>query len=222
MIDFCPDGYVPLHEARFTAAKVWYPEQISALETAAAPPSETKPDNSLDALARALSQPPGIPDALRHEFQDIVNQTVHRLRNFLHQDKLKAYYFSEDGCHSVSRQFWATAHADGAIESGTYWPFGKPSSLHESRPYYSLFLRQSDVDALLSDQPVKKRSFPRSKMPELVSALRALDHLNREEQREALRTSPEFGQYRLTDRVLREAEKQVPRDAGWKRPRPEQ
>jgi hypothetical protein len=54
-----------------------------------------KSNDSLDALARALSQPPGIPDALRHEFRDIVDQTVHRLRSFLHQGKLKSYYFKD-------------------------------------------------------------------------------------------------------------------------------
>jgi hypothetical protein len=222
MIDFCPDGYVPTPEAIVRAAKYWFPERCAALERAASPQSETQPDNSSEALARALSQPPGIPDALRHEFLDIVNPTIHRLRNFLHEGKLKAYYFRDDGSHFVSREFWATPDADGVMESGTYWPFGKASRWYESRPNYPLFVKQSELNAVLSDRPAQKRSFPGSKMPELVSALRALDHLNREEQRKALRTSPEFGQYRLTDRVLREAEKQVPRDAGWKRPRPEQ
>jgi hypothetical protein len=85
MIDFCPDGYVPLHEAMFTAAKVWYPEQISELETAAAPvpESQTKSNNSLDAAVRAFSQWP-IPaawqdDAWRHAFANIWSETAHRL-----------------------------------------------------------------------------------------------------------------------------------------------
>jgi hypothetical protein len=217
MIDFCPDGYVPLHEARFTAAKVWYPEQISALETAAAPPSETKPDNSLDALARALSQHPGIPDALRHEFQDIVNQTVHRLRNVLHQEKLKAYYFDDSGCHPLSPEFWATAHADGVIESGSYWPFGRPPRWYESRPNYPLFVAQSELEALLSEQPAKKRPLPMAKMPELVEALRKLDDLpNRAAQFQALCDMPEFREFKITDALFREAARQVPRDPGRK------
>jgi len=92
--------------------------------------AETKADNSSEGLARALSQPPLIPHALRHEFQDIVNQTVRRLRSLLHQGELTAYYFGGlfgDGRHAVSSGFWATTAADGVMESGTYWPFGKPT-----------------------------------------------------------------------------------------------
>ena len=35
-----------------------------------------------------------------------------------HQGKLKAYYFEDNGCHSVSREIWATVHADGVMELG--------------------------------------------------------------------------------------------------------
>ena len=58
-------------------------------------------------------------------------------------------------------------------------------------------------------------------MPELVAALRALEHLpNRKNQREALRK--QFKQYHLTDDVLRVVEKQVPRKPGRKAPSSEQ
>lgn len=212
---FCPDGYVPTQEAIVRAAEYWFPERFAALERAAAPQSE-------QALAQALSQPPGIPDALLHEFRDIVNQTMHQLRNFLHEGKLKAYYFRDDGCHSVSRDSWATAQADGVMESGTYWPFGKPPRWYESRPNYSLFLLQLELDALLSERPATKRALPNAKIPDLVAALRTLDDLpNRKKQREALRKLPEFERYHLTDDVFREAEKQVPRKRGRKPLRPE-
>jgi hypothetical protein len=213
---FCPDGYVPAQEAIVRAAQYWFPERFAALERAAEPPSETKPGNSLEALARALSPLPVIPDALRqHEFQDIVNQTVHRLRNFLHQEKLKAYYFGDDGCASVSREFWATAHADGVMESGTYWPFGKPPRFYEWRPSHPLFLLQSELDALLSEEPPKKRPLPKAKMPELVEALRELDDLpNRSAQLQALSNMPEFCEFKITNALFREAARHVPRDAG--------
>ena len=186
---FCPVGYVPVQEAIARAAEYWLPERFAAVEEAAAPQSET----SLDALARALSQPTVIPDALRHEFHDIVNQTVHRLRNFLHQGKLKAYYFEDNGCHSVSREICATVHADGVMDSGTYWPFGKPTRWYESRPNYRLFLLNSELDKLLSEQPAKKRPFPDAKMPQLVAAIRRLDDLpNRAAQREAVCKMSEF------------------------------
>ena len=214
MSDFCPDGYVPTQEAIVRAAEYWFPERFAALERAAAPQSETKPDNSLEVLARALSQPPGIPDAWRPAFEEIASQTVRRLRNFLHQGKLKAYYFGDDGCHSVSRGFWATAHADGVLESGTYWPFGKPTRSYEGRPNYSLFLLQSELDALLSEQPAKKRDFPRAKMPELVAALHELDDLNRTAQLQALCNMPKFREFKITDALFREAARQVPREAG--------
>jgi hypothetical protein len=220
---FCPDGYVPAQEAIVRAAEYWFPKRFAALERAAAPQSETKPDNSFEALARALSQPPGIPDAWRPAFEEIASETVHRLRSFLHRGELKAYYFGHHGCQSVSREFWATTHADGVMESGTYWPFGEPTRLYERPPNYPLFLLQSELDAQLSEQPAKKPGLPGSKMSDLVAALLTLDSLpNREKQREALRKLPEFERYHLTDEVLREAEKQVPRKPGRKPLRPKQ
>jgi hypothetical protein len=232
---FCPDGYLPAQEAIARAAECWFPERVAAigegfaaLERLVAPQSETKQpsDNSLDALARAFSQSQ-IPaawqdDMWRHEFKDLWSQTAHRLRNFLHQGTLKAYYFKDDGCHNLSREFWATGKADGVIESGTYWPLRAPTHLYEQRPNHSLFVKQSELDTLLSVQPAKKRPLPESKLPELVAAMRTHnDKPNRKEQREAVRKLPEFEGYHLTDAVFREAERQVPRDAGRKSPRPE-
>jgi len=222
MTDFCPDGYLPTPDAIVRASECWFPNKIAALKTAAAPESQAKSDNNIEAAVRAFSLPQ-VPDAWRHALEEIASQTVHRLRNFLHQGTLKAYYFTDHGRHSVPREFWATAPADGEMESGTHWPFGKPTRSFEWRPNHALFLLQSELDLLLSERPAKKRPFPNAKMPDLVAALRTLDHLpNREKQREALRNLPEFEQYRLTDHVLREAERQAPRGPGRKRPRPGQ
>jgi hypothetical protein len=221
MTDFCPDGYLPTRDAVVRVAQSWFPDKFSLLEPTAARETQTEPKNDLEAAVRIFSQPP-IPDALRHVFEEAWVPAVSRLRNFLYQGTLQAFYFSHDGCHPVSREFWLTAHADGALESSTYWPFGQPPRWYDQRPHYMLVLKQSDLDALLSEQPSKKRPFPKAKMPNLVAALRKLDHLpNRKKQREALRKLPEFAQYRLTDDVLREAEKQVPREPGRKRSSPE-
>jgi hypothetical protein len=220
--DFCPDGYVPSQDAVFRAAVVWFPDKIAALESAPEPQSQTKPKNTFDAAVRAFSQPLYL-EQWRRTFEEIASQTVPRLRNFLHQGTLTAYYFADDGSHSVSREFWATSNADGVIETGLYWPFGRPSSWRDTRLSHSIFLAQSELDALLSEQPSKKRPLPKSKIPELVAALRKLDNLpNREKQREALRKLPEFEQYHLTDHVLREAERRAPRDPGRKRHPPEE
>jgi hypothetical protein len=217
MTDFCPDGYLPTRTAIGRAAERWFPDEVARIETAAAQGSQRRPDNSVDALAQALLQA-RIPDVLQLELQDLVSRTVHRLRDFLHLGKLKAYYFGDDGCHSVSREFWATEHADGVIESGTYWPFGRPTRWYERRPNYSLFLLQSDLDALLSEQPAKKRPLPKAKMPELVAALRKLDDVpNRATQLQALHSTPEFRDFTITNALFREAAKQAgPRRAGRK------
>jgi hypothetical protein len=88
--------------------------------------SETKRANSDDALARALSQPQ-VPDALLFELDNILKQTVDRLRTFLHQGELNAYYL---GMTAVT-QYHASSGprrgpTDGTMESGIYWPFGRP------------------------------------------------------------------------------------------------
>jgi hypothetical protein len=80
-----------------------------------------------------------------------------------------------------------------------------------------LFLLQSELDALLSEQPAKKRAFPNAKMSMLMTALRKLDDLNREAQLQALRDMPEFREYTITDALFREAAKEAgPRRAGRK------
>jgi hypothetical protein len=84
------------------------------------PPQDQIPNNFADAVARAFSRSQ-VLNTLQREFRNIVNQTERRLRNFLHQGKLNAYYFGADACHSVPHAFWATAHADGALVSGTFY-----------------------------------------------------------------------------------------------------
>ena len=199
--------------------------EFAALESAVAP--QPKSDSSIDAAVRAFSQRQ-IPaawhdDAWRREFEDLWSQTAHRLRNFLYQGTLKAYYFNDDGCHHLSREFWATAQAYGVIESGTYWPLGAPTNRYERWPNYALFVKESELDLLLTDQPAKKRPLPESKLPELVAAMRSHnDRPNRKEQREAVRKLPEFERYHITDVTFRRAERQVPRDVGRKSSRREQ
>jgi hypothetical protein len=221
MSDFCPEGYLRTQDAIRRAAEYWYHDKVAALQTTESSEAQPKSKNDVEAAVRAFSQPHAA-SAWQHAFDEIANQTVDRLRNFLHQGTLNAYYFLGDGSHCLPRDFWATEDAEGVIESGHYWPFGRPPSLYEPRPNRPLFLRESELDALLSEQPAKKLPFPPAKMSALIEALRKLDHLpNRAEQREALRRLPEFERYHLTDDVLRDAEKQVPRNPGRKRPDPE-
>lgn len=217
MTIFCPDGYMPTRQALVRAAQHFFPEQIAEIETATSAGSETKPTNFADAVAQAFLRSQ-VLNTLRREFRDIVNQTEHRLRDFLHQGKLNAYYFDADGCHSVPRALWATAHANGALLSGTF--YSVPPALRKtahpdgaSDPFWGfgpLFLMQSELDKLLTKQPVEKRPFPEAKMKQLVAALRTLDHLqNRATQLEALRNTPEFRDYTITHARFREATKQA-------------
>ena len=83
---------------------------------------------------------------------------------------------------------------------------------------FALLLLQSELDALLNEQPNKKRPLPDAKKTDLVVALRKLDHLpNREAQFQALRDMAEFREFIITHAVFREVIKLVgPRPAGRK------
>ena len=164
---------------------------------------------------RAFSQPQ-IPRVWQDAFENIARQTVQRLRNLLHQGKLKAYYFY-DGRHAVPCEFWATAPAAGVLKSGYYSPSGPQTRILEWRTNYPLCLLESALDKLLNEASSKKRPFPRSKMPELVAALRKLADLpNRKAQFQKLRELPEFRESTITDAIFREAARQVPSKAGRK------
>jgi hypothetical protein len=216
MNDFCPDGYVPAQGAIARAVERWFPEQFNQFVVAMESQPASRSEDPIEQAVQPFS-PPQIPGVSRHAWENIVSQTVHRLRNLLHQGKLNAYYFDEYGSHIVRRDSWVTTETNGVLESGTYWPFGEPSRVYERQPNYRLFLRQTELDKLLSEESSKKRSLPKSKMSELVAALRRLDHHpNRRAQYEALCELPEFREYKITDAIFREAARHVPREAGRK------
>jgi hypothetical protein len=216
MNGFCPDGYVPAEGAIARAAERWFPEQFNQFVVATESQPASRPEDPIEQAVQAFS-PPQVPGVSRDAWENIVSQTVHRLRNLLHQGKLNAYYFDEYGSHIVRRDLWVTTETDGVLESGTYWPFGKQSRVHERPPKYRLCLRQTQLDKLLSEESSRKRPLPKSKMSELVAALRKLDHLpNRRAQYEALCELPEFREYKITNAIFREAAKHVPREAGRK------
>jgi hypothetical protein len=163
MILFCPDGYVSTRVAIVRAAQCWFPEQMTALETATAAQLaiDNKPSDDVNAptpekLARALGGQLLISEGLRQQVEDLLTQTEHRFRNFLDRGALTAYYFGwvfHQGRHPVAPEFWATTEADGVLMSGSYWPFGKPRAWHEERPSYPLFFLESQLATLLSEDP---------------------------------------------------------------------
>jgi hypothetical protein len=209
--EFCPNGYVPTQAAIATAVARWFPEKVQGLETAIEEArAERKPEGHIEQAVRAFSGP-----RFPEEFRQIASQAVPRMRNILHRGELTAYYFDNQGRHSVPRNYWATAEADGALETGTYWPLGQPSRLFESRLHYGLFIEQLELDRLLSVETARRRPFPRAKIRDLAAALRGLDHLpNRAAQLQALRELPEFREYEITHAVFRQAAKNFPRRSG--------
>ena len=115
-------------------------------------------------------------------YAEIVPKIVNRLRNILHDKQLTAYYFGglfSEGRSAVNHNFWATAEAEGVLESGMFFPFGKPARSFESRPSYQLFLLRAELDALFTEPSATKMPFPRTRKPEIVAALREFDNLPR-------------------------------------------
>jgi Bacterial regulatory proteins, gntR family len=142
----------------------WFPEQTTALETATAselainnkPSDDINGLTPVERLARAFRGQPSVSEGLRRQAVDLLTQTEHRFRNFLDQGAFTAFYFGglfDEGRHAVAREFWATTEADGVLMSGSYWPFGKPRAWHEQRPSYPLFFLESQLAALLSEDP---------------------------------------------------------------------
>jgi hypothetical protein len=163
MTIFCPDGYVPVQEAIAGAALHWYLEQITTIETAVAAGSAIESKSSadinaitrLDALTRSLGRL-SVSEDLMQQFAYILTQVEHRLRNYLHQRVLAAYYFGDlfhPGRQAVASVFWATTEADEVIRRGTYQPLGKRRTLYEQeRPSYPLFFLESELAVLLSEK----------------------------------------------------------------------
>jgi hypothetical protein len=168
---FCPEGFILVTAATVLAAHFWFPAQLER-----AVPALATSDGSNDAAVQALLQLNRAEwsDPLR----DALAQTQNRLRNNLHQGNIKTYYFSEDGRQSIGQDFWATSEADGALETGFYWPDGEPSATDE-RPPTTLFFMQSELHALFSKPPGKKKHLPESKKLELVQALRSTNESSR-------------------------------------------
>ena len=60
MSSFCPNGYVPTLEAILEVAEKWFEQRLREVETLVASElaSKAEPKSGVEALARALSQPP--------------------------------------------------------------------------------------------------------------------------------------------------------------------
>ncbi len=211
---FCPEGYVLTAQAILRAAQFWFPEQCGAAVRAAGS-TAAGTNGTIDAILEAFTRAPWpqFPYAFEHTVRELVGMTVQQLRNSLHQGTIDAVYFTPDGPQRVDEKFWATTEADGILEQGTYWPFGKPKRWHEA-PNYPLCIKQSQLDALLSEERAG-RKFPMQKKSELAAAYRdttVASLRTRKAQREAIKKLEQFKPYKITHRLFREAEKA----SGWR------
>jgi hypothetical protein len=75
MIDFCPDGYMPLEHALFIAAKFWFPKEVASFETIL--------ENFCQEVV-PVHQHPQLPDEARGPLEEITGKTLPRLRNLLY------------------------------------------------------------------------------------------------------------------------------------------
>jgi hypothetical protein len=186
-----PPGYVPMPEASCMAADVWF------------------------AFVWNLG-----PDA--DQIAWIVHHTVGGLQRHLYEKEITAYYFGDGvllkGRHAVDRDFWATEAALRALREGRYFPFGRGQFSYEAKPSFPLFVVETELRALLSEeQSAKKVPLPDAKKADLARALREqLDDLPREAQRKTVTELPEFQKYLITDDDFREAAKGAPRTPGRK------
>ncbi len=166
---FCSDGYVPSQIAIIEASQSWFGDRWVELEATAAASQATEPEPKDGALALVLTQPP-LPRALEQALTEIFLQTAGRLRNVLFEGKLlTAYYFGGvfEGRHEVSPGFWATPQADGVLESGAYYPFGKPGRWYERPLICPIFFQRAELTTLLSVQQSSKKQLPESKKADL-------------------------------------------------------
>jgi len=159
---FSPQGYLGSQEAIGRAAAKWFPDTITALETAAAREladyegrnADNQQLTPIEAAARAFAPPPSLSESLQRQIDEVLEQAEHRLRGLLHQGVIAAFYFGglfRHGAHAVESEFWAMPEADGVLLSGSIYPFGQPSSFYEQRPKYQVFLLETGLDALLGD-----------------------------------------------------------------------
>jgi hypothetical protein len=213
---FCPDGYVPAGLAIAEALKYWFSHRLDAIQILAA---ANAAGIDIDAPAGAPSRSPSW-EAWQQVYRNLWLPTVERLRKHLSQGNLiRAYYFGirPGDRREVPPPFWERPETSYTLESGIYFPVGRPDGWLGPSLNCQLFFRKAELALLLSELQSPKTHFPDAKKPALVAAIQKLSHLTRKAQRKVLVDLPDFRAYLITDDVFLEAAKQVPRPRG--RPR---
>jgi len=218
MSDFRRRGFVRASHGVSKAAKIWHGATFSELEGKAAV-------NVHGPLTAANS-------TIFAEYTRLVSDVVERLRVLLRDGELRSFLFNRQ-LHNlfqkVPSEYWATPESAGMLERLFFEAFEIQSSVSQPVPRDLIYFSVGDLTELLEPGFTNERLvFYKIRLDEgakqdLADALPSLSErhpkLRRPDQFKAARELPEFRQYRITDRDLREAARKAPIPPG--RPRNE-
>lgn len=144
---FVPAGYKPIDVAWRELLEEWHGQELRALE---------------DQHRRALPEPTGdaVRDAIRScsppsadlmaKAKPIVEASLNKFRQLLFNGTLSAVYLTPSGASTIPANLWATSETDGVIETGDYFPFGRPVSIYQRVTVERVFIVATDLDRLSS------------------------------------------------------------------------
>lgn len=222
MDEFIPAGYVPIQAAFLKALEHWYRAELKEAEQRYA---ERMPKPTGDPVSDMIaSQGPLQPSS---EDMKLAEEARRRFRQLFYDGDLSAIYFGTGlgftgpGEHSIEPGLWATSQGDGIIETGRYFPFGRPTRFAERRPYATVLIRDADLTTLLEGHEAKgpsREASAEAPSERRVSARALLDFLNsradgqRRSSDVRAEASTHFGGQTFTERQWREAWGKVPRE----------
>jgi hypothetical protein len=144
MSEFIPAGYVPSETALLRAVEMWFEPELADLQRKyeASSHSSVSDDPLRNWFARQSEQ----SAFLKTHGEPLLIKARDRFRQFLFEKKLTAYYFSvRHGRQAIEHRFWAAPEADGVIETGQYYPFGKPRRLGQSFPCERVLIQEAEL-----------------------------------------------------------------------------
>jgi hypothetical protein len=162
MIHLVPDGYLPITSAVYQALMHWFREKAST--------SLERIEKELSAADKNYSTTDPIPSHLVEiiqqkldlDCQEEIDKTRHRLRKALHKGDLIAVYFSTryDEPSPIPRRFWPSPEADDVLETGDYFPYGRPKHYWKDRQSEAVLVREEDLRRLLSGEAIEPEVNP--------------------------------------------------------------
>jgi len=214
MSDFRRRGFIRASHGILKAKKIWHGATFGELEGRAAV-------NGHGPLTAASS-------TIFAEYTRLVSDVVERLRVLLRDGELRSFLFNRQLSNlfqKVPCEYWAKPESAGTLERLFFEAFEIQSSVSQPVPRDLIYFRLSDLTELLEPGSASfgKMRLDEGTKQDLADALRSLSErhpkLRRPDQFKLVRELPEFRQYRITDRDLREAARKAPIPSG--RPRKE-